>query len=173
MVGMARAIARALPSSAPSPPRARREGQVRLSMTSMIDVLVVMTVFLLMSFTANGECGCQRDLSHLPEGANVLDIVDAPMLHVSAGAMVLDGIPVASRADLENPRAHRIDGLFDALRAKRETARLVAPNRPLPSHIILAIDGDTPAGVVKSIVLTAAHGGYPQIDFMVHARPRG
>jgi len=142
-------------------------------MTSMIDVLVVMTVFLLMSFTANGECGCQRDLSRLPVGGNVTDLVDAPMLHVGRDVMLLDGTPVASRADFETPHAHRIDGLFNALRAKQETARRLAPTRPLPSHLILAIDGDTPAALVKSIALTASRSGYPQLDFMVHPRPRG
>ncbi len=167
--------ARALPSTAPVG-TARRTSNVGLSMTSMIDVLVVLTVFLLLTFTSSGECGCIRDLSRLPVSSNVEDILEAPIVHVTEAGIMLDGTFVARRDDFFSmtARAQRIDDLFIALKQKHETAKMVSPNRPPPTHVVLAIDGDVPAGVVKSVVLTASRSGYPSIDFMVHAgSPRG
>jgi biopolymer transport protein ExbD len=173
--GLGRAIARALPSSAPLS-GGRKKLIASISMTSMIDVLVVMTVFLLFTFQASAECGCTRDLSQLPPAVNVTDVLDAPMVHVAANsAMLLDGNVVASSEEIAaaQGRVVRIDALFNLLRHKHETAKLLQPGKDPPTHVILAIDGDVPASVVKSIVLTAARSGYPSIDFMVHAAPKG
>lgn len=144
-------------------------------MTSMIDVLVVLTVFLLLTFTSSSECGCTRDLSQLPPATNTAEMLDAPIVHVSARGIMLDGHAIASSDEMTAMVAHtqRIDTLFNHLKAKHETAKQVSPNRPPPTHVVLAIDGDVPAGVVKSIVMTASRSGYPQIDFMVHASPQG
>src|SRR4051812_46215432 len=87
--GFARAIERALPSSAPQG-NGRRKLIAGLSMTSMIDVLVVMTVFLLLTFSASPEC-LNRDRSSLPPAVNVSDIVDAPVVDVRADGVILNG----------------------------------------------------------------------------------
>jgi biopolymer transport protein ExbD len=172
--GFARAIARALPSSAP-----RGDGRRRLiaglSMTSMIDVLVVMTVFLLLTFSASAECP-RRDVSKLPPAVNVGDILDAPIVDVRADSVVLNGVLVTSPGELSsfsvNGHVTRLDGLFNALKQKHETAKMLQPGKDPPTHVILAIDGDVPASVVKSVVMTAARAGYPSIDFMVNAAPK-
>lgn len=173
--GLGRAIARALPSSPPLG-GGRRKVIASISMTSMIDVLVVMTVFLLFTFQASSECGCITRLSHLPEATNILDAIDAPMVHVAANsAMLLDGSEVASSEELAaaQDRVMRIDGLFNRLRQRRELAKVLHPGREPLTEVMLAIDGDVPASVVKSIVLTAARSGYPSINFMVTPAPKG
>lgn len=72
--GLGRAIARALPLSAPLG-GGRKELLASLSMTSMIDVLVVMTVFLLLTFQSNAECGCTTNLTQLPPAENIQDVI--------------------------------------------------------------------------------------------------
>jgi biopolymer transport protein ExbD len=175
---LGRVIARALPSSAPAP-RGRRSSVVSLSMTSMIDVLVVMTVFLLVTFQAPDGCGCiTRDLRKLPSARNGYDMLDAPLIEVSAtGAMTLDGVVVATREELASSRGSvaRLDTLYNHLRNKRELRKLLAPERDVLREVVLAIDGDVPAALVKSVVMTAAASGYSSINFMVQVaeRPRG
>ena len=169
--GFARAIARVRPSAPHGGGRRKLMGG--LSMTSMIDVLVVMTVFLLLTFNADQKCG--RDLSHLPPAANVEDVLDAPMVFVTASGVEVDGTLAASRGDLAstNGRVARIDVLFNVLKQKHELSKQLTPGREPPTHVLLAIDGDVPAHVVKSVVMTAARSGYPQIDFLVHAGGKG
>lgn len=174
-LGLGRALARALPSSAPQG-GARRSITAGLSMTSMIDVLVVMTVFLLLTFSASDHSHT-RDLSGVPTALNITELVDAPVIDVRADSVTVEGRLVATPGELaafsSRGQITRLDGLFSALKAKHELAVQLSPGREPPSHVILAIDGDVPAALVKSVVMTAARSGYPSIDFMVQPGPRG
>lgn len=173
--GLARAIARALPSSAPQN-GGRRSVIAGLSMSSMIDVLVVLTVFLLLTFSASDRCA-ERDVA-MPPAVNVSEIVDAPLVMVGSDAILVDGIVATSQGEMSeinaSGRVQRLDGLFNVLKAKHEVAKALAPGKDPPTHVILAIGSDVPASVVKSIVMTASRSGYPSIDFMVQdARHQG
>ncbi|MDB4939030.1 MAG: Adventurous gliding motility protein [Labilithrix sp.] len=172
--GLGRAIARALPSSAPLS-GGRRSVSAGLSMSSMIDVLVVLTVFLLLTFSASDRC-TEREVS-MPDAVNVSEIIDAPLVMVGSDAILVDGNVATSQGEMAEINAHgrvaRLDNLFNVLKTKHEVARLLAPGREPNSHVILAIGSDVPASVVKSIVLTAARSGYPSIDFMVQPGPKG
>ncbi len=147
-----------------------------LSLTSMIDFLVVTTVFLLMTFSASDHAEA-RGLSDIPLAVNVQEMMDAPMVYVRRDAVLVDGQVVASQGELTSfstaRRVTKLDGLFEALKKKHETAKVLQPGNDPPTHVILAIDGDVPAAVVKSVVMTAARSGYPSIDFMVHGVPKG
>lgn len=173
-IGLGRAIARALPSSAPHA-GGRRSVSAGLSMTSMIDVLVVMTVFLLLTFSASDHTPARG--TEVPTAFNGQEIIDAPLIDVRADSVAVDGSVVASHGELTaystRGQVARLEGLFATLKAKHDLAVQLAPGREPPSHVILAIDGDVPAAVVKSVVMTAARSGYPSIDFMVQPGPRG
>lgn len=172
--GVARAIHRALPSSAPH--GGRRGVTAGLSLTSMIDFLVVTTVFLLMTFSATDQAEA-RGLKDIPPAFNVQEVIDAPMVSVRRDAVLVDGVVVASEGELTafsaQGRVTKLDGLAASLKRKHDLAKQLQPGKEAPTHVILAIEGDVPAAVVKSVVMTAARSGYPQIDFMVHAAPRG
>jgi biopolymer transport protein ExbD len=144
-------------------------------MTSMIDVLVVMTVFLLLTFSAQQSSA--RDLQGLPPAVNVSEMMDAPVVDVRADSVTVDGLVVATPGELTSfstrGQVTRLEGLFASLKAKHDLAKQLAPGKDPPTHVILAIDGDVPAAVVKSVVMTAARSGYPSIDFMVHAARGG
>jgi len=164
-----------LPSSAPQN-GARRSVIAGLSMSSMIDVLVVLTVFLLLTFSASDRCA-ERDVA-MPPAVNVSEIVDAPLVMVGSDAILVDGMVATSQGEMSeinaSGRVQRLDGLFNLLKAKHEIARSLAPGKEPPTHVILAIGSDVPASVVKSIVMTASRSGYPSIDFMVQdARHQG
>ena len=173
-MGLGRAIARALPSSAPLA-GGRRSISAGLSMTSMIDVLVVMTVFLLLTFSASDHTPARG--TEVPMASNGEDLIDGPLIDVRADSVAVDGSVVASHGELtaysSRGQVARLEGLFATLKAKHDLAVQLAPGREPPSHVILAIDGDVPASVVKSVVMTAARSGYPSIDFMVQPGPRG
>jgi biopolymer transport protein ExbD len=140
-----------------------------LSLTSMIDFLVVAVVFLLLTFSASSEGAIVRGVK-TPPARNAIEMVDAPMVSIAGGQLLVDGtVSGTTRLAEEQKRIQRIDELFNALKAKRETWKLLHPDRAgaPPSVVVLQIDQDTPAVVVKSVVQTAAHAGYPEISFMV------
>ena len=136
----------------------RRPSAVSLSMTSMIDVFVVLTVFLLITFEASPEChASNRDL---PLATNTSEVLDAPVVDVRPAGMFVDGTKVSSTDELVRVLKSRRD-LWMQLHAGRTEAER-------PKHVLLAIDPETPLGTVKSVVKASADSGYPSIDFMVN-----
>ena len=59
-----------------------RDTNASLSLTSMIDFLIVTVVFLLITFDASGELPTAKGVK-LPDAANTLDMIDAPMVAVT------------------------------------------------------------------------------------------
>ena len=143
-----------------------------LNLVSFIDFLVVTVIFLLMSFSASGEIGVDKNVK-LPKAENVDDVIDAPMVAVNGNQILVDGALAGStRAIEELGRLQKIDELFNLLKAKRELWKTVQPNKPFPGVCILQVDQDVPALVVKSVFQTAAFAGYPNVSFMVGKIPK-
>lgn len=139
-----------------------------LNLVSFIDFLVVTVIFLLMSFSASGEIAVDKNVK-LPHAENAADVVDAPMVAVNGNQILVDGTLAGStRAIEELGRMSKIDELFTILKAKRELWKSVNPSdKPFPGVVILQVDQEVPAIVVKSVFQTAAYAGYPNVSFMV------
>lgn len=141
-----------------------------LSLTSMIDFLVVSVVFLLITFSTSSEGATNVKV---PAGVNALEMIDAPMVMVANGQIIVDGAGAGStRIVEETKRVQRLDDLFNNLKAKRELWKQVHPDRPFPGVVVLQIDQDTPSLVVKSVFQTSANAGYPNVSFMVRKADR-
>ena len=150
----------------------RRSVNASLSMPSFLDVLLVTVLFLLTSFSASAECP-ERN-GHLPWAHNADDLLDAPMVSVGHGTILVDGVAAGSaRAVVSNGRPTRIDELGRILEQKRALWRAVQPQKPFPGVCLLRIDQDVPALVVKSVFDTAVHAGYPEVSFVVQKLPPG
>src|SRR5271169_6689419 len=149
-----------------------RSTNASLSLTSMIDFLVVTVVFLLMTFSASGETPIAKGLN-LPKAENTLDMIDAPVVAVVGSQILVDGSPAGNtRTVEESDRMQRIDELFNILKAKRELWKQTHPNKDFPGVVMLQIDQDIKAVVVKSVFQTAAFAGFPNVSFMVNNLPK-
>ena len=138
-----------------------------LSLTSMIDFLIVVVVFLLMTFSASGETPPAKGL-HLPQAENTLDMIDAPMVAINGSQILVDGAPAGNTRAIEDAkRLQRIDELFNILKGKREVWKQLHPGKDFPGVVVLQVDQDVQAIVVKSCFQTAAFAGYPNVSFMV------
>lgn len=143
-------------------------------MASFLDVLIVTVLFLLTSFSASGECPDRQ--VRVPGAVHGEDLIEAPMVAVSGGAILVDGVAAGSvRAIAESGQRSRIDELARILEQKRALWRAVQPTKPFPGVCVLQIDQDVPAVVVKSVFWTAVQAGYPEVSFMVKKleAPRG
>src|SRR5271169_6827660 len=143
-----------------------------LSLTSMIDFLVVTVVFLLMTFSASGETPVAKGLN-MPKAENAIDMMDAPIVAVVGSQILVDGAPSGNtRSVEESDRMQRIDELFNILKAKRELWKQTHPNKDFPGVVMLQIDQAIKAVVVKSVFQTAAFAGFPNVSFMVNNLPK-
>ena len=143
-----------------------------LSLTSMIDFLIVVVVFLLMTFSASGETPPAKGI-HLPAAENTLDMLDAPMVAINGQQILVDGAAAGNTRAIEDAkRLQRIDELFNILKGKREVWKQLHPGKEFPGVVVLQVDQDVPAVVVKSTFQTAAFAGYPNVSFMVNNIPK-
>lgn len=142
-----------------------------LSLTSMIDFLVVTVVFLLMTFSASGEVPTKG--MNIPKAENTLDMIDAPIVAITAGQILVGNSPAGNtRAIEESKRMQRIDELFNILKQQRELWKQLHPGKEFPGVVILQVDQNVQAVVVKSVFQTAAFAGYPNVSFMVNSIPK-
>ncbi len=149
-----------------------RPTSASLSLTSMIDFLVVTVVFLLMTFSASGETPIAAGLT-IPKAENTLDMIDAPIVAVVGSQILVDGTPAGNtRTVEESDRMQRIDELFNILKAKRELWKQTHPNKDFPGVVMLQIDQNIKAVIVKSVFQTAAFAGFPNVSFMVNNLPK-
>jgi biopolymer transport protein ExbD len=143
-----------------------------LSLTSMIDFLVVTVVFLLMTFSASGETPVSQGVN-LPKAENTMDMIDAPMVAIAGSQVLVDGTPAGNtRAIEDSKRMQRVDELFNILKSKRELWKQTHPGREFPGVVVLQVDQDITAVVVKSVFQTSAFAGYPNVSFMVNSIPK-
>ncbi len=149
-----------------------RSTNASLSLTSMIDFLVVTVVFLLMTFSASGEVPVNKGVT-LPKAENTIDMIDAPIVAVTGSQILVDGVPAGNtRAIEDSKRLQRIDELFNILKGKRETWKQARPGKEFPGVVVLQVDQDVQAVVVKSVFQTSAFAGYPNVSFMVDVLPK-
>jgi biopolymer transport protein ExbD len=146
--------------------RGRRGVTASINMASFLDVMIVTVLFLLNSFSASAEC--PERASRIPAAVNVDPMIEAPMVSVGRGAVLVDGVAAGStRAIAEDSRMGRLDELGRVLAQKRALWKTVQPNKPFPGVVVLQIEHDVPAVVVKSVFKTAVAAGYPSVSFMV------
>ena len=150
----------------------QRSTNANLSLTRMIDFLVVTVVFLLITFSASGETPSSKGVK-IPDAENTLDMIDAPMVSIAGSILLVDGAPAGNtRAIEDTQRLQRIDELFNILKQKREVWKQLHPGKDFPGVVVLQIDQDVKAIVVKSVFQTAAFAGFPNVSFMVNMLPK-
>jgi hypothetical protein len=66
----------------------------------------------------------------------------------------------------------RIDELFNILKSKRELWKQTHPTKEFPGVVLLQIDQNIKAVIVKSVFQTAAFAGFPNVSFMVNSLPK-
>ena len=138
-----------------------------LNLTAYIDFLLVCVIFLLTTFNASGQLNVDENIK-LPKAENAEEVVEAPVVAVNTNQVFVDGqLAGSTRAIEELGRMQKVEELFTLLKTRRENWKQLQPDKPFPGVVILQVDENVPAIVVKSVFQTAAYAGYPNVSFMV------
>ncbi len=152
----------------------RRPINASLNLTSMIDFLLIIVVFLLMTFTGGVETPVSKAIA-LPAAENTLDMVTAPIVAINGAQILVNERPVDfTRAVEDAGRVMRLEELYKYLVGAKKDWEKVSPikDAKFPGVVILQVDREVPALVVKSVFQTAASAGYPNVSFMVGQLPK-
>ncbi|MBW1762179.1 MAG: biopolymer transporter ExbD [Deltaproteobacteria bacterium] len=157
--------------------RARVSGHGRKSvdhqipLIPFIDFLIVLVIFLLMSFSASGELVAQQPTITMPDADNTQQIEISPIIAVDERVITLDGSRVAdTQTQGQSAQVDRIEPLIQGLEAEKRKWEMIHPSEPFAGQVIVQADRNIDFRVVKKVMFSAASAGYGNVSFAVNQR---
>lgn len=153
----------------------KKSGYAELNLTSMVDMLTILVVFLLQTFSASGELLTVQKNITLPEAQNFKDLEQAPIIAVSKDSVTLDGRRVADADQLnaENTSDWKITELHDQLVTLKNNFKLLHPSEPFAGMVIVQADRNVDFKVVKKVMYSCSMAGYQNVNFAVQQKAKG
>jgi biopolymer transport protein ExbD len=150
----------------------KKSTYAELNLTSMVDMLTILVVFLLQTFSASGELLTPAKNIVLPEATNWKDLEQAEIIAISKEAVMLSGTPVANAEELakENTVDWKISELHDRLVTLKNNYKLLHPSEEFPGTVIIQADRKIDFKVMKKVLYTCAVAGYRNVNFAVDQR---
>ncbi len=109
----------------------------QIPLIPFIDFLIVLVIFLLMSFSASGELIAQQPTISMPEAANTEQIEISPIVAIDARVITLDGSRVADTQTLAaTAQVDRIEPLIQGLETEKRKWETIHPSEPFRSVAI-------------------------------------
>ena len=148
----------------------RKSVDVSITLIPFIDFLIVLVVFLLMSFSASGELLAQQKDLVMPNAVNAGELEIAPIIAISPSVISLDGRRVADTQTLaQNPAGdERIERLIQDLETLKRNWSILHPSESFPAAVILQADQGTDFRVIKKVMASTAQAGYSNVSFAVN-----
>ncbi len=156
--------------------RGKKAAYASLMLTSLVDVMTIVVIFLLMNFSANGEVLYMSKDIKLPDAYHGAMLERAPVISVSADAVTFDGKMLLSTADLEKGDVLNVPELEDSLREeKRRYEQIHAndPDHPFRGLVNVQADRRIPFKVIKRVMFACNQSGFANINFAALSRSTG
>jgi len=152
----------------------KKSTYAELNLTSMVDMLTILVVFLLQTFSASGELLVVSKNIVLPEASNFKDLERAEVIGVSKDSVTLQGAPVANAEELnkENTVDWKIPQLHDNLVTLKNNYKLLHPTEEFRGMVIVQADKGVDFKVIKKVLYTCAVAGYTNVNFAVNERAK-
>src|SRR3954471_23215484 len=153
--------------------RAKRGVYAALTLTSLVDVMTIIVIFLLMNFSANGEVLYMTKDIRLPDAYHGAQLERAPVISVSADAVTFDGRMLLATGDLAKGDVLGVPELEDALRDERrryEEIHANDPDHPFRGLVNVQADRHIPFKVIKRIMFACNQSGFGNINFAALSR---
>jgi biopolymer transport protein ExbD len=149
----------------------RKEVDHQIPLIPFIDFLIVLVIFLLMSFSASGELIAQQPTITMPDAKNTEQIEISPIVAVDERVITLDGTRVAdTQTQGQSAQVDRIEPLIQGLEAEKRKWETIHPSEPFAGQVIVQADRNIDFRVVKKVMFSAAAAGYGNVSFAVNQR---
>ncbi|TFH31818.1 MAG: biopolymer transporter ExbD [Myxococcales bacterium] len=150
---------------------ARKSVDHQIPLIPFIDFLIVLVIFLLMSFSASGELVAQQPTITMPDAKNTQQIEISPVIAVDERVITLDGTRVAdTQTQGQSAQVDRIEPLISGLEAEKRKWETIHPSEPFAGQVIVQADRNIDFRVVKKVMFSAAAAGYGNVSFAVNQR---
>lgn len=150
----------------------KRNISADLNLTSLVDMLTILVVFLLQLFSASGELLTVQKNIKLPDAKNFKDLEGAPIIAISIDSVTLDGRSVASAEQLKKDESAdwKIVDLHDQLVTLKNNFKLLHPSDPFTGMVNVQADKAVDFKVIKKVMYTCGQAGYQNVNFAVQQK---
>jgi biopolymer transport protein ExbD len=154
----------------------RKATNADLNLVAYIDMMTMLVIFLLMSFSATGEILFVQKNITLPDAQNWSDLERAPVIGVTKDVVTLDGRQVATGEDLMKDSATgdmKITELHDELVTAKNNYKLLHPSEDFKGVCIIQSDKNVEFKMLRKVMFSAAAAGYQNVNFAVRPKAKG
>ena len=168
--------------------KTRKQDDADLNINSMMDMMTIILVFLLKSYSTSDVSIAASDDLQLPTSSAQKAPELAVNLVVTRNQIVVDGVPVLNltvKPDEDNPgiempavpddekRGQSITKLYDRLVEKAQTAKEMAERSAnddfdFKGRILLQVDRQMPFSVLREVMYTAGQAQFGEFKFVVY-----
>lgn len=149
----------------------RKSVDHQIPLIPFIDFLIVLVIFLLMSFSASGELIAQQPTITMPDAKNTQKIEISPVVAIDERVITLDGTRVAdTQTQGQSAQVDRIEPLIQGLESEKRKWETIHPSEPFAGQVIVQADRNIDFRVVKKVMFSAAAAGYGNVSFAVNQR---
>jgi biopolymer transport protein ExbD len=132
-------------------------------MTSLIDILTLLLIFLIQSFSSEGTLITPSQDLQLPVSSSKTAPAPAPIIEITRTAVASNGEVIAPITSIVGKPALQIENLYQWLLDKKKILSDTANNK----SVIIQCDRDIEFNVVKRVMFTCSKAGFT--DFSVLA----
>ena len=153
----------------------RKSVNEALNLVAYIDMMTMLVIFLLMSFSATGEILFVQKNIVLPDATNWTDLERAPVIGVSKDVVTLDGAQVASAEELLKDSTtgdFKISELHDKLVTLKNNYKLLHPGEDFNGIAIIQSDKNVEFKALKKVMYSVAVAGYQNVSFAVQPKTK-
>ncbi len=156
----------------------RKSVMASLNLTALVDMMTMLVVFLLMTFSATGEILMVQKGLTLPDAAQKQELKRAPIVCITADAITFNGEAMADPRTLaaDTSMEWKIVELYERLKIEKQALELSSANDDaknlLRGKLILQADKQVDAKVLNRVMKTCYAAEYPDIMFAVNQRAR-
>jgi biopolymer transport protein ExbD len=166
----------------PSPAETRAKNKKKLqeesglAITSLMDMMTIILVFLLKSYSVEDiqvkpSADLKLPLSTAKKEPEVaVNVVISKRTLSVDGVKVIDVDPSSLEVADEYKRGTMITPLYDTLQEKADDAKALAarnPNQPFKGRLLLQCDKDIPFSLLREVMYTAGQAQFGEFKFVV------
>lgn len=161
------------PRAARQARRRRSGGDVKLNITSMMDMFTIILVFLIKNFSTEGAIVTPADNLTLPKSSVEMRAKEALGIKVSKNTIIVENTVVIDNeqfAEVEKQKDFMIQSLHDVLVKYAEEAKKMAEisGKEFSGEITIQGDVEIPYNILTRVMYTCGQAGYPKMNLFVY-----
>jgi biopolymer transport protein ExbD len=153
--------------------RSRQSEEVKLNITSMMDMFTIILVFLLKNFSAEGSIISPAENLTLPQSTVETRAKESLSVKIAKNGVVVESRQVVDADEFDKIRGQKgflIPPLHEVLSKYASEARRLSAVTGQPFSGSITIQGDTaiPYNVLTRVMYTCGQSGYPNMNLLVY-----